>query len=55
MRGQDPGVVVWHHSFCSGGPVNSTSYIKKVVNCAMKVRLAKSLTKCCKTHLNISV
>ena len=41
--------------FVLGAPVNSTSYIEKVVNCVIKLRLAKSPTKCCKTHLNISI
>ena len=41
--------------FVLGASVNSTSYIKKIVNCAIKLRLAKSPIKCCKTHLNISL
>jgi len=36
-----------------GAPVNSTCYIKKVVNCAIK-QSGKSPIKCSKAHLNIS-
>ena len=38
-----------------GAPVNSTCYIKKIVNCTIKQSGKKSLTKCCKGHLNIYI